>query len=99
MTSQASGDAQPSITSSLVEKSIREHGSVSSEDEEIFKDVTGLAYGGRCFPIPVGVGIADLAASIKPGRKRQVFPLHLPKLARSRGMTRHSLRSQHSFLQ
>ena len=76
MTSQASGDAQPSITSSLVEKSIREHGSVPSEDEENFKDVTGLAYGGSCFPFPVGVGVVDWAASIKPGRKRQVFPFH-----------------------
>ncbi|KAI1788653.1 cytochrome P450 [Ganoderma leucocontextum] len=38
------GDARPSITCSLVENTIREKGSVSAEDEEIFKDVTGLAY-------------------------------------------------------
>ncbi|EJF57353.1 cytochrome P450 [Dichomitus squalens LYAD-421 SS1] len=40
----ARGDAGLSMTSSLVDKSIREHGSVSAEDEEIFKDVTGVAY-------------------------------------------------------
>lgn len=37
------------MTSSLVDKSIREHGSVSAEDEEIFKDVTGVAYAGEQF--------------------------------------------------
>ena len=35
------------MTSSLIERSIRDNGRVSKEDEEMFKDVTALAYAGN----------------------------------------------------
>ena len=35
------------MTSSLIERSIRDNGRVSKDDEEMFKDVTALAYAGE----------------------------------------------------
>ncbi|TBU44873.1 cytochrome P450 [Dichomitus squalens] len=43
----ARGDARPSVTSSLIDQAIRDNGAVSAEDEELYKDVTALAYAGK----------------------------------------------------
>ncbi|OJT02970.1 O-methylsterigmatocystin oxidoreductase [Trametes pubescens] len=40
----ARGTAGPSVVTTLVENAMREHGSVSPQDDESFRDVAGLAY-------------------------------------------------------
>ena len=44
--SQTEGTAQPCITSALLETAMSK-GKVSPEDERLFKDVTGVAFGGK----------------------------------------------------
>ena len=43
---QAEGTAQPCITSALLEKGMSK-GKISPEDERVFRDVTGVAFGGE----------------------------------------------------
>ena len=43
---QAEGTAQPCVTSALLEKATT-NGKVSLEDERLFRDVTGVAFGGK----------------------------------------------------